>query len=102
MDFLKTLGIQKKNFGASTGRRWLETTDVGESVITSPATGETIASVYKASKADYETVLQASVDAFEKWRRVPAPKRGEIVRQIGDKLREYKEPLGTLVSYEMG
>ena len=102
MDFLKILGIKKKNFGSSTGQKWNETTDQGELKIYSPATGEFIASVYQASEADYNNVVKTADKTFKEWRKVPAPKRGEIVRQIGLKLREYKEPLGTLVSFEMG
>ncbi len=102
MDFLKTLGIQDKNFGCSTGLKWRETTDQGELKISSPATGEYIASVYQASEADYEEIIKQSEEAFKYWRTVPAPGRGEIVRQIGNKLREFKDPLGRLVSYEMG
>ncbi len=102
MDFLKILGIEKKNFGASSGQQWFESTDGSELNIYSPATGEFIASVYQATEADYEIVMNRAQEAFVYWRSVPAPKRGEIVRQIGNKLREYKEPLGTLVSFEMG
>jgi len=102
MDFLKTLGIKDKNFGSSTGLKWNETTDQGELKIHSPATGEYIASVYKSSAEDYENVIKIGQEAFKYWRTIPAPKRGEIVRQIGLKLREYKDPLGQLVSYEMG
>ena len=101
MEFLKQLGIKSKNYGTSTGLKWFETTDQGEAHIVSPATNEPIGSVYKASSADYDAVLKKAQEAFLIWRDVPAPKRGEIVRQIGLKLREYKEPLGTLVSYEM-
>ncbi len=102
MDFLKTLGIQDKNFGCSTGLKWRETSDQGELKITSPATGEYIASVYQASEADYDEIVKTSQEAFKYWRTVPAPLRGEIVRQMGNKLREFKDPLGRLVSYEMG
>ena len=102
MEFLKILGIQEKNFGSSTGRMWNKTTDQGELAIYSPATGEYIASVYQSSKNDYEQIMQTAVNAFKDWRSVPAPQRGEVVRQIGLKLRQYKEPLGTLVSLEMG
>ncbi|MDH7514941.1 MAG: aldehyde dehydrogenase family protein [Bacteroidota bacterium] len=102
MDVLHTLGIREKNFGSSTGRNWNETTDVGELRIHSPATGEYIASVFLASEADYERVVTCTAEAFKTWRDIPAPKRGEIVRLIGDRLRKYKQPLGTLVSYEMG
>jgi len=102
MDFLKTLGIKEENFGASTGLEWFETRDAGVLNIKSPADGKPIAKVYQCSEADYDKVVAKSHEAFLQWRKVPAPKRGEIVRQIGNKLREYKEPLGRLVSYEMG
>ncbi len=102
MEFLKVLGIKDKNFGSSTGLEWNETTDQGELKIHSPATGEYIASVYQASEKDYDKIVKQAEESFRYWRTVPAPKRGEIVRQIGLKLREYKEPLGTLVSLEMG
>lgn len=102
MEFLKRLGIKEKNFGSCTGTIWNETMDQGELKIYSPATGEYIASVYQASEADLEKLLKTSEEAFKYWRSVPAPKRGEIVRQIGNKLREYKQELGKLVSFEMG
>lgn len=102
MEFLQELGIRENNFGASTGQTWNNTTDAGGLRICSPATGEFIGNVYQASEKDYEMILQKAVEAFKSWRIVPAPKRGEIVRQIGLKLREYKKPLGMLVSYEMG
>ena len=102
MEFLKKLGIKDKNFGSSTGTKWNESTDQGELKITSPATGEFIASVYQASENDYEKVMKTAEEAFKYWKKVPAPKRGEIVRQIGLKLRQYKQELGTLVSFEMG
>jgi aldehyde dehydrogenase (NAD+) len=102
MEFLKKLGIKEKNFGSSTGLKWNETTSEGELKIFSPATGEYIASVYQASDSDYENVIKTAQEAFKYWRKVPAPKRGEIVRQIGDKLRKYKQDLGQLVSFEMG
>jgi aldehyde dehydrogenase (NAD+) len=102
MEFLHKLGIKEKNFGASTGTKWLETTDQGELKIYSPATGEYIASVYQASEEDYDKIVQTSHEAFKVWRIMPAPKRGEIVRQIGNRLREFKQELGMLVSFEMG
>lgn len=102
MEFLKELKIQEKNHGSSTGLNWSSTTDQGELIITSPVDGKTIASVYLASEADYENIVIKSYEAFKKWRLVPAPKRGEIVRQIGQQLRNHKDALGTLVSYEMG
>ena len=102
MDFLKQLGIKDKNYGSSTGLKWGKTKDQGELEIYSPATGEYIASVYQASKEDYNHIIETSQKAFKSWRQIPAPKRGEIVRQIGLQLREYKDPLGRLVSLEMG
>jgi aldehyde dehydrogenase (NAD+) len=102
MDFLKILGIKEENFGASTGLTWYKTTDHGIINVTSPADGIPIAKVYQCSEQDYEKVVTKAHEAFKYWRTIPAPKRGEVVRQIGNKLREYKEPLGRLVSYEMG
>ncbi|MEE9450260.1 MAG: aldehyde dehydrogenase family protein, partial [Ignavibacteriaceae bacterium] len=102
MDFLKTLGIKAKNFGSSTGTKWIESKSENELNISSPTNGKYIASVYQASEEDYEKLIATAEEAFKLWRTVPAPGRGEIVRQIGLKLREYKEPLGALVSYEMG
>lgn len=102
MDFLKILGIQEENFGASTGTQWLTGSEESVLTISSPTNGKFIGKVKQASLADYETIIKKAEEAFLYWRTVPAPKRGEVVRQIGDKLREYKEPLGKLVSYEMG
>jgi aldehyde dehydrogenase (NAD+) len=102
MEFLKKLGIKDHNFGASTGTKWLQTKDQGELNIYSPTDGKLIASVYQASPEDYEKIIKTGQESFTQWRKIPAPKRGEIVRQIGLKLREYKHPLGTLVSFEMG
>jgi aldehyde dehydrogenase (NAD+) len=102
MEFLKTLGIEEKNYGASTGREWLKTTSEGELKISSPVDGRFIASVYQGSQSDYEHIINKSKESYIEWRKLPAPKRGEIVRQIGIKLRENKESLGALVSYEMG
>lgn len=100
MDFLKKLGIEGVNAGTSTGRNYLES----KNTITSytPVDGKTIANVTTTTKEQYEEVVEASQEAFKVWREMPAPQRGEIVRQIGDKLREFKEPLGKLVTYEMG
>jgi aldehyde dehydrogenase (NAD+) len=100
-DFLTNLGIQELNNGASTGTEWLKTN--GSQIKSySPADGELIAAVAQAGPEDYEKVILKARAAFEKWQMVPAPKRGEVVRQIGMRLREYKEDLGSLVSYEMG
>ncbi|PID94875.1 MAG: aldehyde dehydrogenase family protein [Bacteroidetes bacterium] len=98
---LEILGIKSLNLGACTGTKWIETN--GEILTSlSPNTGETIGQVKQTTKEDYEKVLLTAQEAFKSWRKVPAPKRGEIVRQMGDALREYKEPLGKLVSWEMG
>ncbi len=102
MEFLEKLGIKENNFGSSTGLEWFKTTSEGELKISSPTDGKYIASVYQASEKDYEQIITKAKEAFNYWRKVPAPKRGEIVRQIGLKLREYKPYLGRLVSYEMG
>ena len=99
---LEVLGIKEKNYGMSTGLEWGKTTDQSELTIHSPTDGRKIASVYQASEADYDFMVKQAEEAFQYWRKVPAPGRGEIVRQIGNKLREFKKPLGSLVSYEMG
>lgn len=99
---LQELGIQPENPAASTGLTWLGRQDREVREIVSPADGNKIANVHLANKEDYEQIMLQAAQAFAHWRTVPAPKRGEIVRQIGDKLREFKFELGTLVSYEMG
>jgi len=98
---LKELGIQQKNIGTSTGKQWINT-GAKEIVSYSPVDGKSIASVIVCDDNAYEQVLQKAGEAFLEWRMYPAPKRGEIVRQVGEALRKYKEPLGKLVSYEMG
>lgn len=102
MEFLSILGIESENFGSSTGRKWNETKTAGVIDVFSPVDGEKIAKVYQASEEDYDSVLLTAKEAFRDFRTMPAPKRGEIVRRISLRLREYKEPLGMLVSYEMG
>jgi aldehyde dehydrogenase (NAD+) len=101
MDFLSTLKIDSTNKGVSTGTQWVSSK--GEIIDSfSPVDGTKIGSVIAADKDSYEAVIKKAEEAFKTWRLVPAPKRGEIVRQIGEALRQYKEPLGKLVSYEMG
>jgi aldehyde dehydrogenase (NAD+) len=101
MDFLKTLQIEANNAAASTGQKWMKTK--GEKIDSfSPVDGKLIGSTTATDTATYDAVVAKAQDAFLQWRQVPAPKRGEIVRQIGEALRQYKEPLGKLVSYEMG
>ncbi|MEO6961225.1 MAG: aldehyde dehydrogenase family protein, partial [Puia sp.] len=101
MDFLKQLHILPVNNGTSTGTDWLD----GSGTILesfSPVDGKRIASVTQTSKTSYDVVVARAQKAFAVWRTWPAPKRGEVVRQIGEALREKKSALGRLVSYEMG
>lgn len=100
MDFLKKLGIEGVNSGTSTGQKYLENNDVISSY--TPVDGKKIANVSVTSKEQYEEVVATAQEAYLVWRELPAPQRGEVVRQIGQKLREFKEPLGKLVAYEMG
>ena len=98
---LKDLGIKPVNSGASKGADFLNTK--GEVISSfSPVDGKLIATVNSATAADYELVVQKAQEAFIYWRTLPAPRRGDIVRQLAEKIRFYKEPLGRLVSYEMG
>ena len=98
---LKELGLKENNSGVSTGSTWL---NAGGEVIKSysPVDGKLIGCVTGASESDYQVVKNKAKCAFTDWRKVPAPLRGEIVRQIGDELRARKAALGKLVSYEMG
>ncbi|MBT1705023.1 L-piperidine-6-carboxylate dehydrogenase [Chryseosolibacter indicus] len=98
---LEVLGVKKKNNGVSTGSKWLKTTGAQIDSL-SPVDGKLIGAVLSADERSYNEVVQQASQAFKEWRRWPAPKRGEIVRQIGEALRNYKESLGKLVSYEMG
>ena len=97
---LKELGIQDINNGTSTGQNNFSNGEIIESF--SPVDGKLIGKVKTTTKEDYEKVMEASTKAFKIWRDKPAPQRGEILRQFGNKLREKKEALGKLVSYEMG
>ncbi len=100
-EVLKTLGLKEVNQGACTGTKWMDTKgEIIESY--SPADGALIGKIKQATSEDYENIIRKAEEAFKIWRMIPAPKRGEVVRQIGDQLREYKEPLGKLVAYEMG
>ncbi|WP_282161914.1 L-piperidine-6-carboxylate dehydrogenase [Ulvibacterium marinum] len=97
---LNELGIQDVNMGTSTGSKNFGS---GERIAShSPVDGVLIGSVKSTTKEDYEKVINTAEVAFKSWRKTPAPQRGEIVRQFGEKLRQLKEPLGKLVSYEMG
>ena len=101
MDFLKNLNILPGNKGVSTGNKWMYAS--GEKIkSSSPVDGKQIATVSACDKKSYDLVIQTAQKAFIEWRLWPAPKRGEVVRQIGNELRKNKMDLGKLVSYEMG
>ena len=100
LDFLKELGLQAKNDGTSTG---LDSYRGGAYIDSySPVDGAFIGSVSTTTREEYDLVVAKAQEAFRAWRLIPAPRRGEIVRQYGEELRKYKDPLGRLVSYEMG
>ena len=100
-DILALLGITDTNKGTSTGSQWLAST--GQTITSfSPVDGQLISNVVLTDEAGYEAVMQKAGEAFLEWRLWPSPKRGEVVRQVAEALRKYKEPLGKLVSYEMG
>lgn len=97
---LEDLGIKDINEGTSTGKDFFGSGDIIESY--SPVDGKLIAKVKSTTKEDYEKVMQTATEGFKTWRKMPSPQRGEIVRKFNDELRRLKEPLGKLVSYEMG
>jgi L-aminoadipate-semialdehyde dehydrogenase len=94
------LGIQSVNDGVFHGE-WLKTSGKEIQSMT-PVDGSLLGSVRSAGAKEYETVIKASEEAFKQWRMVPAPKRGEVMHNLGQELRKYKDPLGTLISLEMG
>ena len=97
---LDALGISSMNAGTSTGKEFFAN---GATIASySPVDGQLIGEVQSTTKEDYEKMMTQAQEAFVHWQTIPAPQRGEVVRQFGEKLREYKEPLGQLVSYEMG
>ena len=100
LDFLRELGLKETNAGTSTG---LKSTDSGNYIESySPVDGQLIGKVSVTTRDEYEQVVATAQEAFKSWRLMPAPLRGEIVRQYGNALRDHKEALGKLVSYEMG
>ena len=100
-ELLKRLGINDINPGVCTGTEWMECTgNITESV--SPIDGEPIAKIKNASIEEYELMMQKAQAAFKEWRKWPAPRRGEVVRQIGEALRDRKDDLGYLITLEMG
>ena len=101
MQFLQELKIQKENEGSSTGAKWIQSK--GEMISSfSPVDNQLIGAVVTTDAAAYEQVIKSAEAAFIEWRNWPAPKRGEVVRQLGEALRKDKTALGQLVSYEMG
>ena len=97
---LKALDVEPHNSGTSTGSKWMS---AGKNIASfSPVDGAKIGSVSDTTSAEFDEVMIASTSAFKTWRLIPAPQRGEIVRQFGERLRVLKNPLGQLVSYEMG
>ncbi len=101
MEFLKSLGIGPEETGCATGCTWHRTT--GENMeVHSPVDGRHIGTIRQAAEREFDTVVHSGREAFEHWRSLPAPHRGDIVRQIGLRVRDYKEPLGSLIAYEMG
>jgi aldehyde dehydrogenase (NAD+) len=100
-EILKALGLDKENTGTSTGKEWIASK--GKTLSSySPVDAKKIADVSCTTDETYEAVMQKAAQAFKEWRLFPSPRRGEIVRQIGDALRTKKHALGKLVSYEMG
>lgn len=102
-NILTSLNIKDTNIGVCTGHnRWLQNENLGAFESINPATEKVIAQVTRGGMKDYEQVMQQAQEAFLSWRKVPAPKRGDLVRQMGDALRKNKDALGSLVSMEMG
>lgn len=97
---LAAFGLDGRNLGATDGRNWFA--HGGEMEVVSPVNGKLLATVTQADRSDYEKTVQAAERAFLAWRQVPAPKRGEVVRRLGERLRAVKDPLGRLVTMEMG
>lgn len=102
MNFLDELYLEKNMSGSSTGTTWLTGESKKQLIVSSPVDGENFAHITKATIKNYDQVLEQAQKAFPVWRSIPAPRRGEIVRQIGLRLRDFKLPLGTLIAYETG
>ena len=100
---LEKLNIKEDNYGACSGPDgWIKSSSSNKISSINPSTGEIIASVYESTIDDCNTIIKKSTDAFKEWRKVPAPLRGQLVREMAGALRDYKDPLGSLVSLEMG
>ena len=102
-DLLKQCGLNENNFGSCVGGMdWITTDSAGKNISYNPTNESIIANVFEASEADYENIVTEASTAFKEWRKVPAPIRGDLVRKMGNALREKKDALGSLVSLEMG
>ena len=100
---LKDLGISEFNYGTCSGKnKWSDNSDTKILESFNPSSGELLASVYMSDEKDYNRILNDSIKSFNEFRKVPAPIRGELVRQMGEALRLKKDALGSLVSLEMG
>ncbi len=100
---LANLGLEPLNRGGSArGRQWMGSAAIAPLTSRNPATGEILARIAPCSEADYEQIVQSAVRSFQEWRTVPAPARGEVIRQLGQALREEKDRLGTLIALEVG
>ena len=103
MDILKSLHLSNKNSATFHGKDgWCQTATAGVIDSIDPSTKKRIASVYACNEGDYQKLITNSIEFQKEWRMVPAPQRGEVIRQIGNALRDYKDALGSLVSLEMG
>ncbi|MCA9924151.1 MAG: aldehyde dehydrogenase family protein, partial [Anaerolineales bacterium] len=100
---LGKLGINELNNGRCTGPDgWITGADTAVITSTNPTTGKSIAAVTATDATAYDQIVQAAVTAFQSWRETPGPKRGQLIRDLGNALRDNLEPLGELVSLEMG
>ncbi|MDO5506092.1 MAG: aldehyde dehydrogenase family protein [Pseudoxanthomonas suwonensis] len=100
---LSKLGLSTTESGTYLGNgEWSKTVDAGVLAPVNPTTGEVLGQVHASSRADYDTLMQRAQEAFQVWRKTPAPRRGEAIRLCADALREHKDALGSLVALEMG
>ncbi|MBI2785403.1 MAG: aldehyde dehydrogenase family protein [Legionella longbeachae] len=102
MELLKSLKVHAVNSGAFSGQGWQSAIHAHKLISYSPANGEKLAEIATCTMNDYEEIMKRAQHAANEWKKIPAPKRGEIIRQIGQALREHKDALGSLVSLEMG
>lgn len=102
MKFLRNLNLKKNNPGTSTGQIWFKQKGQAKLAAKSPVDGEVFGHCYQATEKDYKKLIATASNAFTTWQMIPAPKRGDIVRQIGNRVRKHKTALGHLISYETG